>query len=471
MSKKIFKNNVFVGCISICIILIFVYLNIFVNRLNIKNVDLTKEKIYSLSENTEDIVKDINKPININIFGFQNDKTTIELIKKYNYINNNIVVTEINIVTRPDVSSKYELTNGDNAIIISSEDRETIIEESDLYEMDFSTFEIFNLVEQKITNTIVEITAEKIPTIYLLSGHNEYYNEQDKFIKAIENQINIVKILDLSVENVPNDCDVIIISTPETDFKNEEVDKVIEYINSGGKILFLNDNVEGIEYPNMQKILNMFGVSFAKGIVIEQNKDNVYFENPRFIIPKLDALNDICKKIIDSNGKIILVNSGMLNIVNEEKQKELDIIVSEFIKSSDKAFLKENVEDINIEKNGTEKEGPFVLGVKIDKNTIENEKNATLIVIANNMFVTNTEIMIGNNTQNIVHLYNNLDLVINIISKLTNQEDIIEIKKNTGAVTYLPTKTENEVVMMIITWIPILIIVLGIIINKIRNKE
>ena len=66
----------------------------------------------------------------------------------------------------------------------------------------------------------------------------------------------------------------------------------------------------------------------------------------------------------------------------------------------------------------------------------------------------------------------NKDLVLNSIAYLADREEDITVRKSTGAVTYAATEQENKIILAIITFVPLLIIVIGIIVwaNRRRKK-
>ena len=55
------------------------------------------------------------------------------------------------------------------------------------------------------------------------------------------NEINKIKTLDvLSVGKIPDDCDTLVITTPSKDFDDIATNAIVDYINSGKNILWLN---------------------------------------------------------------------------------------------------------------------------------------------------------------------------------------------------------------------------------------
>ena len=68
-----------------------------------------------------------------------------------------------------------------------------------------------------------------------------------------------------------------------------------------------------------------------------------------------------------------------------------------------------------------------------------------------------------------IGIMNNKDLVLNSISTLSEREDTITIRKDTGAVTYTATERQHQIVLGIIFGVPVIIVVLGIVVWQIRR--
>lgn len=127
---------------------------------------------------------------------------------------------------------------------------------SDFVTYDTTTYETIDITEQKLTNAIIDTTVSRKPHIYFLTGHNEEGITDDLItINAyIQNEINDVSSLDLLQSNIPDDCDTLVIASPSKDFEELEANKILEYINKGGNILWLGQpTIVDVDFPNMKK--------------------------------------------------------------------------------------------------------------------------------------------------------------------------------------------------------------------------
>ena len=94
-----------------------------------------------------------------------------------------------------------------------------------------------------------------------------------------------------------------------------------------------------------------------------------------------------------------------------------------------------------------------------------------LIIYGENYFISDYQLTQSTQTPMIAYRQNK-DLVLNSIAYLADREEDITVRKSTGAVTYTATEQENKIILAIITFVPLLIIVIGIIVwaNRRRKK-
>ena len=156
------------------LIAIFIALNLWVRSLNLSSIDVTPQKLFSLSDESKEQIKKIDKNVTIYFFGFEEDTSTVDLAKQYQTVNDKITVEIIDTASRPDLQEKYGLTTDTQAVVIQSDDKEKLLTPSDFYTYDYTTYESIDVTEQKLTNGIIETTIDEKPSIYILTNHGEY---------------------------------------------------------------------------------------------------------------------------------------------------------------------------------------------------------------------------------------------------------------------------------------------------------
>ena len=113
-------------------------------------------------------------------------------------------------------------------------------------------------VDRAIAEAVSYVTAENIPTVYFLSGHGEE--------GAVSNPI------DIADEDIPENAELIIMNSPSADYSDEEVDKLIDYVDGGGKLYIMADK-ENYAMPNIARLLSRYGLSVEDTVITEKESD------------------------------------------------------------------------------------------------------------------------------------------------------------------------------------------------------
>ena len=472
--KRKWLKDTFLTILLIAIIFaIYFGINYGVEKLNLSDWDLTTDKVYSISESTKTKVGNLEKKVQIQIINLGGYAYLLDYANKYTQLNPNITVEQIDdLTTRPDIMNTYGLTTTDSIIIIKSEERDTMLSLYDLYTYDYSTGEQIDLTEEAITNAIIEVTIEDKPKIYFLEGHNYYDNAYFELIKqditAEANEIASLNIL--TAGSIPEDCDCLVITALREDITEMERDQLIAYSNRGGKILLLDgSNVLNVETPNFNAVLNLYGFSIPKGIIIEQNQDKMLYGSPEFVVAEIE--NSELTSNINMSMNVCIVDGGKIEFQDSEALENLGVTYETIATTSDSAFLRTDFSIASTSKTNLDIDaGNSIIGAIVTRTT-EDLKQSKMIVYSNSTFATNQQINMNGYYGYISRLFNNDDVVINSVSYLTQRTDTITIRKDTESVSYTVTQAQHNIIMIIIFSVPVLIIIIGIIVWQVRRRK
>lgn len=437
-------------------IALFIGINYGVQKLNLKTIDLTENKLYSLTDESKEKIKDINREINIYFFGYKDSDNSVELAKQYTRENPNIKVTVADAEKNADLYTKYEVEDGNQGVVVACDEKSKILTSSDFYTYDYSSYEQIDTTEQTLTSAILNIITDEKPQVYFLTGHSEALSKLSTFNVFLQNEINDVNTLDLITSEFPEKCDCLILTTPTSDYSELEKNKIVNYINNGGNILCLMDGFSD-DFVNLKSILDLYGVSVSTDTVKESDTSKTASGDTRYIIPNM-SYHKITEHLI-TDGLLMFVNSSKLDLADDDKLDSLNVESTKIIESNDTSYL---ASDSNTK-------GPFTLGAELSKK-IDDDKTSKLIIYSNSKFAQDSA-TIGNQTVVPFTIYSNKDLLLNTVAYLTEKDSSITIRKNTNTVTYTATEKQNNIVLAIIFIIPILIILLGIIISFIRKRK
>lgn len=482
IKNRIFKDSTLTFLLIVAVIAAYVAINMGIKALDITDIDLTKEKFYSLSEESKNQIKNVDQEIEIYVFGYEENSSVVDLIKQYAKYKENIKYEVVSIETRQDIAQKYDVSSTDESngtIVIANGDRKVKVSATDLYSYDYNTYETVDLTEQKLTNSILAVTLDNAPKIYFLTGHGEYTlkDYMTTLNTKLKGEVNEVESLDLLVTNeIPSDCQVLAIVSPTTDFTDYETDIITSYINNGGDILWLSDYSTSGTLTNVNKILNMYGIDLANnGIILEQDKSAMLMQTPNLILPNLSSESEITSPIV-SGGKVLLFNSGKIDIKSNEKLENLGVDVTKLLTTTNSAIFRTDLSNSSTSPSSGEEAKEYVVGALATK-TISNDdesedaKKSNLVIYANAIFAIDYPIQISNQAAYAIDFYNNQDLILNSISYLTERTDTITIRKTYTSVPYTATASQDIVVRLIIFIVPLVIIAIGIVVWVIRKRR
>lgn len=479
MKKKTKKTNMKeenkrIILFFIIIIFIFSVINIVINRISIRKNELITESSYTITEASKEQISKIpdEEEIKIYLFDYKEDDYVYEFAKKYEELNNKINV-EIKNAQEEDneIVSNYGVKEGEYNILIISGEKSRLYEDNDLYSYDYNTGNIIDLTEQRLTSGIISVSSfkGKMP-LYILKGHEKYGidNELSILKRYIELENYEVKELDLSSEDIPEDCNTIVITALNSDFPDEETKKIKDYINNGGNILWFEDaRFEETEFNNKKSILEIYGIEDTElGVIFEQDKDSIIIQNPYLILPEINA-SDITKEL-STEGKVMFYYSSKLSFADDDKLNELNITKTDLLSTSEKALFKTDLSNAAMTKAENDEEGKFIVGALLEKSVEEN--TSKLVIYANNYFITNQNVTIGKEEIPVVDLYNNKELVQNSIDYLSENKDNIKIRKIVPRNYYIGIEDES-VKQAIIAEAIILVILIIAIIFLIKRKN
>lgn len=480
IKKKWLINGTKTLILVALLILIFIAINMWTQSLNLNPIDLSQDKLYTLTDESQEKVKNIQKDVNIYFVEYEEGDSNFDLAKQYTNANEKIKVEIVNASSRPDLASKYGLETGNQGIIVECGDKYKVLTSSDLVTYDTSTYETISIAEQKLTSAIKSVTSDVIPKVYFLEGYSEFsLSSNMQYLNIyLANEVNEIKTLDLlSSGKVPDDCDTLVITTPSKDFDEIATNAIIDYINSGKNILWLNAALtKQTDMPNVAKILAMYGVKpFEKGVIRETDSSKMISGSADLIKPEIEY-STITKDIYNTTG-LIFLNATKINLVDETALEELKVSKTELLHASDASYFRT---DFTIQTNSiadNEEKGKFLIGAELSKTissaneeTGEKEKMSKLVIYGENYFITDYQ-MNSSYSTGIIQLAYNKDLVLNSMSYLVNRQEDITARKNTGTVTYTATEQQDIIIRVVIFAVPILIIIAGIIVWIIRRRK
>ena len=443
-------------------------------------IDLSQEKLYTLTDESKERVKNIDKDVHLYFVGYTDDNADLTLAKQYKDANERIVAEAVDSESRPDLVEKYGIQDtGSSGIIVECGDRSKVLTASDLVTYDSTTYETISIAEEKLTSAILSVTTDDIPKVYFLEGYSDFTLDYNMYYLSVylENEVTEVDTLNiLSTGNVPDDCDTLVITSPSQDFSNEAKTAIIDYINRGGNILWLNAAMAvSADLPNVNEVLALYGVNpFDVGAIRETDSSRMVVNSPDLVIPSL-GYSKITEDIY-SDG-IIFRYPTKINI-NEEGLEDLKVVETDLVTTSESSYFRTDFNNSSAAAAEGEETGSFVVGAELEKTITEaNEETgtsavtSTLIIFGENYFISDYPFTQESQYSAIQVSSYNKDLVLNSLAYLSDREEDITARKSTGTVTYTATEQQDTIVRIIIFSVPAVIILAGLIVWQKRRRK
>ena len=471
-SKKMIGTGAFSAGMIVVMCAICVVVNLVLTALPAKytSIDCSATKLYSLTGDTKDRVSKLDEDITIYVLNSKKSKDAKidETINRYKDLSSYIKVKYVDPATSPKFYQDYtDTTPTTNSLIIESKNRSKVIDYNDIYEYDSSSYyygyqsqsSITGYdAEGQITSAIEYVTmdADELPIIYQITGHNE--TEIGSNFQSVVSKANAnLKSLELfNEEKVPEDATAIIINSPTVDFNEEDAQKVIDYLNGGGKALIVGFYAYNDELTNFNKILAAYNVSFKTGVVAE-NDSSKYYQNPLYLLPTVET-TDYTSDATD--GYVFLAGSCAISYPEDTD----DVTYTKLLSTSDSAVLKKDWKNITTSKaEDADENGPFTTGLAVN----DSSTGASIVVFG-------TPYVVDDSYDNAVS-GNNADMFKDVITSMTGNVElassVIPVKDYTLSNITINTLQAVITGLIIMIAVPILLIIIGIVVWAMRRKK
>jgi ABC-2 type transport system permease protein len=448
------------------VVAIAVFVNLLVGMADIK-WDLTSSKLYSISDTTKNVLDKLNK--DVVIYGlFDEDKIgagsdykeVTELLNQYAKYPR-IKIEYIDPDKNPGFISSLDPENikgiQEQDFVIKCGDKIRILSYYDLFatqfdRYSFQMYKVGSIAEQGFTGAIKYVTADKTPTIYFAEGHEENNLDRDYTqIKEVLNKNNYdVKTLNLLLsEKVPDDAETLVVASPKRDITADEREKIQEYLENGGRAVFMFDPVEtNTVFTEFDKLLSNYNISLNYDMVIENDANRHVPGRNYDIVPDLQ-LNDINYGLNPENFVMVMPKSRSINVLKNQKDY---ITVTPLIKTSSQA----EGEQIDATR-GANNEGPLDLAIAVEHNGYS--KPSKILVLGNGSFMTDRAIQ-----QYQQYSINGLYFFLNSLSWLQDaaDEDIIAPKLYDTAGIQISALQATVTGIIMLVLFPLLILLTGL---------
>lgn len=388
----------------------------------------------------------------------EEDDVIENLLSKYESLSDHIKVVKKNPDVHPTFAEQYtNETVQNNSLVVECGDRsrfigydDIYIQEADIYSYTYSTS--FD-GEGAITSAIDYVVTDDLPQLYVLEGHGEQELPQNFKEQIEKGNIETNTLSLLTVDEVPEDADAILIYEPSSDLSEEEVDMLYEYAEDGGKLMVIAGPTEDGILENLYGLLENYDVETCEGIVVEGNRDS-YTMQPYVLLPEMSS-HEITDSLIEENYYPNMpISQGM--IINDESGA-----VTPLLTTSSESFSKATGYDLTTyEKEDGDVDGPFAVALSID---CSNE--GQIVWFSSAAFL--------DDMYNALSSGSNSDLAMNALSSLIGESEAMAIRSKSLNYNYLSItdSTASLLKTLMIGVFPLTYLGVGVFVILKRRRE
>jgi len=454
------------GMIAITVAIVVV-VNIIVGEMpsTWTNIDVTIDKMYSLTDQSKEYIANMKEDVTIYVLANEDnqDGTLQQTIQRYDDLSDHITVEYVDPTVNPMFYMQHTQEDvSTNSLIVVSEKRSKVIDYNNIYEttMDYSTYTSSVTGydgEGQITSALDYVLSEDMPKVYMTEGHGEYSFASSFLTGLSKENVEYATINLLEHDTVPEDAACLVINSPGSDFSADDKDKVISYLEKGGKVVAVTCYNTDAELTNFEAILGYMGLQVVDGMVLEGNPD-YYYRTPYYLLPEV-GYADYTSGHYGSYYVFAPFAQGLL-IENEEAD---GMSYNTFLSTSDSAFAKSSLADMeSVEKAEGDTDGPFAIGVEAVK-TLENGEATLVAYSSEQMFTEDASAMVSGA---------NLTLFTNTVSSFVKQETSASVPVKSYELSYLTVPQTSVIIIgpLVTIIIPLGFLVAGFIIWFKRRK-
>lgn len=477
ISRNMISTSVFSTGMIVIVVALTVVVNLIASVLpqTYTQIDATSQKLYSITEDTEKYLDTLKDDVTLYVMVNKNSKddNVDRTLQKYASASKHVKVKYVDPNASPTFASKY--TDSDvtsNSIIVVCGDRSKVIDyNSDIYEYSYDSSYNYSVTgydcEGQVTAAIQYVTSESTSNVYELTGHEESTLSGD-FSEVFQKRfMNVESLSLLTVDAIPEDCQAIFITAPQSDLSEDDLTKLSQYLGNGGKIYLSIDYSKWNDLTNFKKLLSDNNIETTESLLAETDR-SYYYQSPFYLLPNVE--NTEVSSSVAGMTQVFVPYSVGLTFTGED-----DSNVTSFMTTSGNAIAKTaaNIAAVQTQEDAVnvtnvqdgDSQGQYSLGM-----LVTNANGGELCVLGSAMMCTDSanQIVSGHNAT----LFNGIVNAL-VTTDDGSSDNAVVIAAKDYTVSNL-TVSANAMLVYGILWgifMPIALIIVGIIVWARRRKR
>ena len=469
--------NVSAALVFIVVFTIVILINAFVRGLpqDAMNIDVTYNGIYSLTDESETILDNLEQEVTI-YYLVDTDKidTTIEqTLQDIDDYSKKVKVKQISPTENPYFYTEYaDAMPNQNSVIVVSGDKSRVVDYYDCYEMtyeyeydyDSASYVVtdYSVVgydgEGRVMAAVLYVCENYVPQIYCITGHDEFEIQPGLRTQIEKANMNINYINLLTYDAVPEDAACLFILGALSDFSDNETQMIADYLSNGGNAIFMLAYSDYEDQSNLYSLLEPYNIYVNPGLVMEQGT-SYYNSQPFYLLPDI-LENELTEGVYTySRTKYIYMPYSKGLTITEDYG---DVSVTPLLQTTAGAYLLTDVSDTE---QTSYESARYILGAYMEK-TYADYVSRVVVIASDYYLYDNIDDAVAGN---------NYTLFMNCLSKLTGTDIVSVVPVKSYDETYNEIIIDNTFIS-VFSWIfvgiiPVCLFICGLVIWIKRRKK
>ena len=252
------------------------------------------------------------------------DETLMALLGRYEAASPHVTVTEESLLKNPALQSAFsDGTEGspvtDDCLIVTCPEtgRTRVLTHQDyvVYAYDMETgyqYVDSYAYEKNVTEAIVYVTAEDVPTVQFLTGHGEMTETQTSLLSETLISANYqVQRINLAAGDELDSESPLMILCPLYDLNDWELDRLMAFARQGGDFFIASQYSDPTDLSNYNALLRAYGTELYAGLVIAKQEDteSYYGNSPVILMPYMQE-TDVTRPLLAAGEDILLLSAA-----------------------------------------------------------------------------------------------------------------------------------------------------------------
>ncbi|MCI8386819.1 MAG: GldG family protein [Acutalibacter sp.] len=346
-----FKRGGMATVMTVVFIAVVVVLNLLVSLLSERfpsmNIDLTAQKMNTLSEQALEVAGKVEEDTTIYLIGaeeaYRKDQLYSNYGLKYSQVanladrlaeaNSKVKVEFVDPDTNPEFISSYAgevLTSG--RVLVRTEKRYRVLTVDDMFSMSQNqqtgATEMYSNVDSALAAALEMVNMDKVPILTIATGHDELLNTSNMaaFLKKMEEQNFEHQEINLLTDEIPEGTQLLMIPTPTTDYTDDELEKLRALLSDQSReesiAILVTFHPTQTSLPKLSGFLEEWGISVQSGAMVTESDSSRYISaDPSYVM--VDAVgkaledNTYSRILCPMSAPVELLFSGNGDIATE----------------------------------------------------------------------------------------------------------------------------------------------------------